>query len=126
MKSVTLYLSSLIILISCSREKNTIDKNLIYFNSKFLSGDEKYEYYKPKIESKPNAQYLEDLIYVTGYIETNACGKYVGNLKYKNDSIILLYKLVSKEVCGSTSIEKASFIIKNPKNKKYKFRFDWE
>ncbi len=114
--------------VSCTKEERPIDKSLVYFESKFLSelGDEKYDNLKLKIKSKPKVKYLDDLIYVTIYVEANACGQYVGNIKYKQDSIILVYRLVSEEVCASTSIEKATFIIKNPKNKKYKFGFDWE
>lgn len=116
--------------LSCSKkEEKTIDQNLVYFHSKFLAelGDEKYDNLESKLNKKPKVKYLDDdLIYITGYVEANACGQYIGNLKYKNDSIILLYNLVSDEVCTSTSIEKATFIIKNPKSKKYKFRFGWE
>ncbi|WP_136666908.1 hypothetical protein [Flavobacterium sp. H122] len=115
--------------ISCLKKKeNTTNKNLIYFNSKFISelGNNDYEKLLAKTKLKIKAQYLDDLIFVTNFVGSNACGQYTGNIEIKNDSIILVYKLVSNEVCTSTSVEKLTYIISNPKEKKYKFSMRYE
>lgn len=113
---------------SCSEKQETINKNLIFFKSRFLAelGNDKYETFLQKTNLKIKAKYLDDIIYVTNYVESNACGNYVGNIQIKNDSIFLIYKLVSDEICSSTSIEKLTYIIDNPKEKKYKFSMKYE
>ncbi len=118
----------LILLVSCSKKEEPIDKNLIYFKDNFLSelGDENYEKLLSKTKLKIKAQYIDDVIFVTNYVESNACGKYVGNIKIKNDRIYLIFKLVSDEVCTSVGIDKVTYIINNPKEKKYKFSMKYE
>lgn len=119
----------LLVVISCSKkEENTTNKNLIYFKSKFLGelGNDDYEKLLAKTKLKIKTQYLDDVIFVTNYVESNACGQYSGNIEIKNDSILLVYKLVSDEVCTSTSVEKLTYIINNPKEKKYKFSMRYE
>jgi hypothetical protein len=117
-----------VVLISCSKKEEQIDKNLIFFKTSFLAelGNDDYEKVLAKTKLKINAQYLEDLIIVTNYVETNACGQYVGNIRIKKDRIYLVYKLMSEEVCTSTSVEKVTYIINNPKEKKYKFEMKYE
>jgi hypothetical protein len=124
-----IYLSIIIILNSaCSEKRKEVNQNLIYFNSDFLAelGDENYEKYESELKSKINAKYIDNIIYISKTIDANACGNYSGDLEIKKDSIILIYKLTSKEVCTSTAIIKATYIIKNPKEKKYKFALRYE
>lgn len=118
----------LIVLVSCSKKEEPIDKNLIFFKSSFFCefGNDKYEKYLAKTKFKINVQYIDDVIFVTNYVETNACGKYAGNIRIKNDKIYLIYKLVSDEVCSSTSVEKITYIIDNPNEKKYRFSMSYE
>ena len=118
----------LIVLVSCSKKEEPIDKNLIFFKEKFLSefGDEDYEKLLPKTKLKIKAQYIDDIIFVTNYVESNACGKYAGNIKIKNDRIYLIFKLVSDEVCTSVGVNKVTYIINNPKEKIYKFSMKYE
>jgi hypothetical protein len=118
----------LTVLVSCSKKEEPIDKNLIFFKDNFLSelGDENYEKLLPKTKLKIKEQYIDDFIFVTNYVESNACGKYVGNIKIKNDQIYLIYKLVSDEVCTSVGIDEVTYIINNPKEKKYKFSMKYE
>ena len=89
-------------------------------------GNENYEKLLAKTKLKIKAQYLDDLIIVTNYVESNACGKYAGDIRIKNDRIYLIYKLVSDEVCTSTGIDKVTYIINNPKEKKYKFEMEYK
>ena len=118
----------LILVLSCSKKEEQINKDLIYFKDGFLSefGNDNYEKWLAKTKLKINAQYIDDLIIVTNYVESNACGKYAGDIRIKNDRIYLIYKLMSDEVCASTSIDKVTYIINNPKEKKYKFEMEYK
>ena len=124
-----LYVFILLVFYSCSQKnKNPINQNLIYFKSSFLAefGDEEYDKLEVKLNSKVKANYLDDLIIATKYVEANACGNYGGNIEIRKDSIFLIYKLLSDEVCTSTSIQKVTFIINNPAEKKYEFKIKYE
>ena len=118
----------LVFVLSCSKKEEQVNKNLIFFKDSFLSelGNENYEKLLAKTKLKIKAQYLDDLIIVTNYVESNACGKYAGDIRIKNDRIYLIYKLVSDEVCTSTGIDKVTYIINNPKEKKYKFEMEYK
>ena len=118
----------LILVLSCSTKEKQINKNLIYFKDSFLGelGNDNYEKWLAKTKLKINAQYIDDLIIVTNYVESNACGNYVGDIRIKNDRIYLIYKLMSDEVCASTAIGKVTYIINNPKKKKYKFKMQYK
>jgi len=124
MKKVIFVLIS-ILLISCTEKKEIVNKELVYFDSKFVAelGDENYDEFAGRLNNKIKPKYLDDLIYIQKLIEVNACGQYSGDIEIKKDSIILIYNLISDEVCTSTGIDKVTYIIKNPKGKKYKFRF---
>ena len=119
-----LLLIFIFILACCSKKAEVIlHKDLIFFKSAFLAeyGDDNYDKLLPKTKKKISAKYVEDIIYVTNFIETNACGKYIGNIEVKNDSIYLSHILDSDEICTSTALEKVTYIINNPSQKKYKF-----
>jgi hypothetical protein len=118
----------LVFVLSCSKKEEQVNKNLIFFKDSFLSelGNEDYEKLLAKTKLKIKAQYLDDLIIVTNYVESNACGKYAGDIRIKNDRIYLIYKLVSDEVCTSTGIDKVTYIINNPNEKKYKFEMEYK
>jgi len=114
----------LVFVFSCKKEEKRNDR-LIYYQSTFIAemGDEVFERLYPKLDSKIRAQYLNDIIYVSKIIEENACGQYEGDIEVKNDSIYLIQKLKSDEVCTSTALTRVTYIIKNPKQKRYKFLF---
>ena len=114
-----------ILLISCTEKKEIVNKDLAYFDSKFVAelGNENYDEFAGRLNNKIKPKYIDDLIYIHKLIEVNSCGEYSGDIKIKNDSIILMYNLTSDVVCTSTRVDKVTYIIKNPKNKKYKFRF---
>ena len=113
-----------LIFASCSKKEDVIPhKDLIYFKSAFLAeyGDDNYDKLLPKTKKKISVKYVDDIIYVTNFIETNACGKYIGDIEIKKDSIFLNYSLNSDEICTSTALKKITYIINNPSEKKYKF-----
>jgi hypothetical protein len=122
------------LIISCQnraetkQEDSKKNKNLIYFNSHFMAdlGDDEWYKLQPKMDSAIKAQYLDDVIYVTKYIDVNACGTYVGDIEIKNDTIYLIHRLVSDDICATTSINKVIYIIKNPNQKKYKMIIRYE
>ncbi|MCL9806833.1 hypothetical protein NAT51_14960 [Flavobacterium amniphilum] len=118
----------IILCLACSEKRKEVNQNLIYFNSDFLAelGDENYDKYEAGLTSKIKPKYIDNIIYISKTIDANACGNYSGDLEIKKDSIILLYKLTSDEVCTSTSVVKVTYIIKNPKEKKYKFGLRYE
>lgn len=119
----------IIVFLSCSKkEEFKKNENLIFFQSRFIDelGSREYEKSVSKTKSKVKVKYIDDIIYATKFIETNACGTYVGNIEIKKDSIYLIYKLASDEVCTSSAIVKATYIIKNPKEKKYRFSLRYE
>ena len=118
-----IYFLIIMLSLACSEKRKEINKDLIYFNSEFLAelGDENYDKYESELKSKINAKYIDKIIYISKTIDANACGNYSGDIEIKKDSIILIYKLTSDEVCTSTAVVKATYIIKNPKEKKYKF-----
>jgi hypothetical protein len=113
-------------IISCSKNKK--NENLIYFNSDFIAelGDDNYDKFEAELNSKIKVKYLDKVIYISKTIDVNACGSYTGDLEIKKDSIILIYRLISDEVCTSTAIVKATYIIKNEKEKKYKFGLSYQ
>lgn len=116
----------LLILISCCEKKTEepLNENLLFFKSQFIGelGNDNSENLLAKTRIKIKAKYIDDVIFVSNYVETNACGNYIGNIEIKNDTINLILKLVSDEVCTSTGVEKLTYIINNPKEKKYIFK----
>src|SRR5690606_34232159 len=116
---------------SCNKElgsklESKPNHNLLFFRTKFLEelGSENYLILEKQLGGKPKVEYVDDLIIVKTLAEINACGKYVGDVEIKNDSIFLTSKLNSDEICTSTAIEEFTYIIDNPNRKKYKFRME--
>jgi len=75
---------------SCStdKEKNNEPKHkkLLGFKITFLAdlGEEKYFKLEKKVENgKIETKYINDIIYVSYYLELNACGNMTGILKLK-------------------------------------------
>jgi hypothetical protein len=128
MKQLIYILTILLAFSSCNYTTNKAksktepkNKRLLAFKTSFIAelGDEKYDQLEKegkigKIETK----YINDIIYVSYYEELNACGQYDGNIEIISDTIKLRLNLISDELCMSTSIEKLTFIIDNPGEKK--------
>lgn len=118
----------LFIFCSCSEKKTETNKNLIYFNSKFLAelGDDRYDELEKELNKDFEVKYLNDIIYISKIIDANACGNYKGDFEIKGDSLILKYILTSNEVCSSLAISRVTYIIKNPTEKQYKFNLKYD
>lgn len=127
MKSI-LFIFFTVIICSCSKEKLEKKSDLIYFNSKFLSemGDKNYDSLESYLNRDFEVKYLNDVIYISKIMEVNTCGSYKGNVKFIEDSLILKYILTSKETCTSTSIDRVTYIVKNPKQEKFKLKLQFE
>jgi len=104
--------------------KNHRNKELIGFKSievgepghKYGIGN--YTFNTKRIYTK----YVEDIIIVKTFEEVNACPKFYMDIKYKNDTIILSYDLISDNLCKSLRIDELTYIIDNPKKKKWVFK----
>ncbi|MFV8465171.1 hypothetical protein [Flavobacterium sp. LB1P62] len=116
------------LLFGCEEKKDEKSKDLIYFNSKFIAelGEENYDKYGAKLNSKFEPKYIGKTIEIAKMINANACGEYDGNIEIKKDSLILIYKLVSDEVCTSSAVVEVKYKIKNEKKLKYKFGLRYE
>ena len=115
-------------LFGCEEKKAEKSKDLISFNSKFIAelGGENYNKYEAKLNSEFEPKYIGKTIEITKLIDANACGEYDGNIEIKKDSLILIYKLVSDEVCTSSAIVEVNYKIKNEKKLKYKVCLRYE
>jgi len=123
MKQAIFTFTILIAFYSCSSSTNkeSDNKDLIAFKTKFLAEIGSDEYFKLERELKKEkieVKYLNDIIYISYLEDLNACGKYDGNIEITGDSIKLKIKLISDEVCSSKSIDRITFIIDNPDEKK--------
>lgn len=99
------------------------NKDLIGFKADFLAedGDDKFDSLSLELEKKyTEIKYINDIIYVSFLIETDACGQYFGNILVSNDTINLTYDLCSDEVCTSLAIKKLTYLINNRAMKKFK------
>jgi len=132
MKYFSLFL--MVVFLSCqdktepTREKMIQHEDLIYANFRFVAdlGDEKWEELQSGTHNKITPQYLDDIIYVSQLVDVNACGNYIGDIEIKKDSLYLICKITSEEVCASMALYKTTYIIKNPKMKKYKMAVKYE
>ncbi len=115
-------------LLSCSEKKTEKNKELIYFESEFIAelGEENYDKFKAELNPKIKAEYSGKVIEISKVIEANACGEYDGNIEIKKDSLILIYKLISEEVCTSTAVVRVKYKIRNEKELKYKIGIRYE
>jgi len=63
--------------------------------------------------------YKQDTLYISYLIYLNSCGSYDGNIRFANDTLILLENNLSKQVCTSGRVDRFMFTISNPENKAY-------
>ena len=110
------------------KKKVDRNENLISFNSEFIAelGEDNYDKFITQINPKIKAKYSGKIIEISEIIEANACGEYDGNIEIKKDSLILIYKLISEEVCTSTAVVKIKYEIRNEKNLEYKIGLRYE
>ncbi|MDJ1504419.1 hypothetical protein [Xanthocytophaga agilis] len=116
--------------ISCKQKQSSQPirhKDLLGFKSEYIAEylDDKYQ--RNKIEQKLNVlkvRYIEDIIYVSTYAEANGCGGHFGNMKIRNNTIVLTYDFSSDTTCTSMVIDKLTYLINNPGKKKRKIKFE--
>ncbi len=102
-------------------KKQIVNENLLYFDLELINdidiNDEKEsEFYKL---DNLQVNYIEDVIYISAFMNTNACDSFIGDFKIKDDELSLLIKNNSEEPCMSNSKFKIRVLIKNPSKKKY-------
>ncbi|MCC2546105.1 hypothetical protein LJY25_06590 [Hymenobacter sp. BT175] len=71
------------------------------------------------IEVKP----VHDILYISLPRHVNACGQYEGNIAISWDTIYLRYVDVSDVACASGRIDQLTYLVDNPKHKRYKVVF---
>ena len=109
-----------------SKTKDKVNENLLYFDLTLIEDvdvDDKNESELYQVNNL-KIKYVEDIIYVKGFINTNACEYFKGNIEIKNDNLKLKMTNISKELCMSNSKFEVRFIIKNENEKKYKINFE--
>ena len=101
-------------------KKQIVNENLLYFDLELIEDIDvnqgELELYK--IDNL-QVNYIEDVVYISGLINTNACDSFIGDFKIKEDELSLLFKNNSEEPCMSNSKFKIRVLIKNPSKKKY-------
>ena len=101
-------------------KKQIVNENLLYFDLELIEdidvNQEELELYKL---DNLQVNYIEDVVYITGLINTNTCDSFIGDFKIKEDELSLLFKNNSDEPCMSNSKFKIRVLIKNPSKKKY-------
>jgi hypothetical protein len=101
-------------------KKQIVNENLLYFDLELIEDIDvnqgELELYKL---DNLQVNYIEDVVYISGLINTNACDSFIGDFKIKEDELSLLFKNNSEEPCKSNSKFKVRFLIKNPSKKKY-------
>ncbi len=101
-------------------KKQIVNENLLYFDLELIEDIDvnqgELELYKL---DNLQVNYIEDVVYISGLINTNACDSFIGDFKIKEDELSLLFKNNSEEPCMSNSKFKIRVLIKNPSKKKY-------
>lgn len=101
-------------------KKQIVNENLLYFDLELIEDIDvnqgELELYKL---DNLQVNYIEDIVYISGLINTNACDSFIGDFKIKEDELSLLFKNNSEEPCMSNSKFKIRVLIKNPSKKKY-------
>ena len=102
-------------------KKQIVNENLLYFDFELIKDIHVNDEKESELYELDNLQvdYFEDVIYISGLINTNACDSFIGDFKIKEDELSLLFKNNSEEPCMSNSKFKIRVLIKNPSKKKY-------
>ncbi|MCK6608202.1 MAG: hypothetical protein L6Q46_07855 [Flavobacterium sp.] len=107
-------------------EKQIVNENLLYFDLELIEDIDLNDEDESELYKLANLQvnYIEDVIYISGLINTNACDSFIGDFKIKEDKLSLFFKNNSEEPCMSNSKFKIRVLIKNPSKKKYNFDYE--
>jgi len=102
-------------------EKQIVNENLLYFDLELIKDIDINDEKESELYKLANLQvnYIEDVIYISGLINTNACDSFIGDFKIKEDELTLFFNNNSDDPCMSNSKFKIRVLIKNPSKKKY-------
>jgi hypothetical protein len=108
-----------VVFTSCAMQND----RLLSYESTFMGKDhEIYDLINKNIIPK----YSGKKIYINEVIGVNACGEYEGYIEFKGDSIYLIQDNKSFTMCASKAFVRVKYVIDNPENKKYKFKFIYD
>lgn|SRR5690606_2357654 len=105
---------------SCSGKKgiedNPTNSALVSWSSKLImdDGEVASAYYEDRenfIEPFLSATYSGDTLTVTTLHEINGCAEIIGDIKFGKDTLYLLTKIVSDEVCTSVKFNLFEYVI---------------
>jgi hypothetical protein len=107
-------------------EKQVLNENLLYFNLELIEDIDINDKNESELYKLDNLQvnYIEDVIYISGLINTNACDSFIGDFKIKEDELTLFLNNNSDDPCMSNSKFKIRVLVKNPSKKKYVFNYE--
>ncbi|WP_442264547.1 hypothetical protein ACSIGC_09275 [Tenacibaculum sp. ZS6-P6] len=97
--------------------------NLIGFKSIEI-GEPEYKYNVGKYKfdfNKVQINYIDDIIIVKTIYKVNGCDKYDVRISKIKDTIKLRYEPISESSCKSLRVDELTYIIDNPKKKKWIF-----
>jgi hypothetical protein len=102
-------------------EKQIVNENLLCFDLELIKDIDINDEKESELYKLANLQvnYIEDVIYISGLINTNACDSFIGDFKIKEDELTLFFNNNSDDPCMSNSKFKIRVLIKNPSKKKY-------
>jgi hypothetical protein len=128
MKTKIYILGLVTLLWSCgtsTTRENKRHKDLLWSRQNFVAectgADNVYDSINNIADSHPvDFKYLDNLIIVSAYFMTDACGKYEPNIRINKDTVVLLFRLVSDRACSTAAYYKVDYVINNPQRKKYK------
>ena len=131
LKSVRFYFLLLIAFLSCQRGERKAqpqDNLLISSISTFVmeDGENVDGYFKNRnrfIKPYTSVEYINGAIKATTLHLINSCGEFKGNVKVSNDTLYLLVENIGNEKCASVQLNKITYVIRNPLNKKYIINF---
>jgi len=121
-KMRVLVLVSVLILASClgdTNEQNESKVKLINSSKVLLKnlGEETLLYGSNRelfIKPYTSVSYSNDTAYLTTIHEINSCGKTIGEIEYKRDTLFLLTRHLGAHLCNSVEYHKFSYVITIP------------
>jgi hypothetical protein len=131
LKAVIFYLFLWMVFSSCQDGGNQVqpqDSLLISSTSTFVmeDGENANGYFENRnkfIKRYTSVEYISDTIKATTLHLINSCGEVKGNIKVLNDTLYLLVEDIGNEKCASVQLNKFTYIIRNPSNKKFIIEF---
>jgi hypothetical protein len=112
--------------IKAVEEKQIVNENLLYFDLELIKDIDINDEKEPELYELDNLQvnYIEDVIYISAFMNRNACDHFIGDFKINDNRLTLFLKNNSEVPCDSNSKFKIRALIKNPFKKKYNFDYE--